>query len=213
MSYFIKICGITNQTDLDLVISLPVDGVGFNLYEKSKRFIDLNEASKMSEKLPEHLQVFLIFVNQEKEYISKCLAEIPRAIAQFHGEETPEYCESFGRDYIKAIRVKSDTNIEKINKDFKSAKMLIFDSYDEKEHGGTGKTFDLNLIKDKAEVPYWAAGGIDESNFEDTLRLNNCIGIDVCSSVEDVPGIKDHSKVENLIKKVRSIHVWRIDAR
>ena len=207
MSYFIKVCGITNLTDLDLVMSLPIDGVGFNLYEKSKRFIDLNEAVKMSEKLPEHFQVFLIFVNQEKEYISKCLAEIPRAIAQFHGEETPEYCESFGRDYIKAIRVKSDTNIEKINKDFKSAKMLIFDSYDEKEYGGTGKTFDLDLLKDKAKVPYLAAGGIDESNFEDALHLNNCIGIDVCSSVEDVPGIKNHSKVENLIKKVRSFHV------
>ena len=207
MSYFIKVCGITNLTDLDLVMSLPIDGVGFNLYEKSKRFIDLNEAVKMSEKLPEHFQVFLIFVNQEKEYISKCLAEIPRAIAQFHGEETPEYCESFGRDYIKAIRVRSDTNIEKINKDFKSAKMLIFDSYDEKEYGGTGKTFDLDLLKDKAEVPYLAAGGIDESNFEDALHLNNCIGIDVCSSVEDVPGIKNHSKVENLIKKVRSFHV------
>ena len=207
MSYFIKICGITNLTDLDLVMSLPIDGVGFNLYEKSKRFIDLNEASKMSEKIPEHLQVFLIFVNQEKEFISKCLAQIPRAMPQFHGDETTEYCESFGRDYIKAIRVKSDTDIEKINQDFKSAKMLIFDSYDEKEHGGTGKSFDLDLIKDKAKIPYLAAGGIDESNFEDALLLNNCIGIDVCSSVEDVPGIKNHSKVENLIIKVRSIHV------
>ena len=207
MSYFIKICGITNQTDLDLVISLPVDGVGFNLYEKSKRFIDLNEAVKMSEKLPEHFQVFLIFVNQEKEYISKCLAEIPRAIPQFHGEETTEYCESFGKDYIKAIRVKPDADIEKINQDFKSAKMLIFDSYDEKEYGGTGKTFDLDILEGKVEIPYLAAGGIDESNFEDALHLNNCIGIDVCSSVEAVPGIKDHSKVENLIKKVRSFHV------
>ena len=188
-------------------MSLPIDGVGFNLYEKSKRFIDLDEASKMSEKLPEHLQVFLIFVNQEKEFISKCLEQIPRAMPRFHGEETTEYCESFGRDYIKAIRVKPDIDIEKINQDFKSAKMLIFDSYDEKDHGGTGKTFDLDLIKDKAEVPYLAAGGIDESNFEDALCLNNCIGIDVCSSVEDVPGIKNHSKVENLINKVRSIHV------
>ncbi len=207
MSYFIKVCGITNLTDLDLVMSLPIDGVGFNLYKKSKRFIDLNEAVKMSEKLPEHFQVFLIFVNQEKEYISKCLSEIPRAIPQFHGEETTEYCESFGKDYIKAIRVKPDADIEKINQNFKSAKMLIFDSYDEKEYGGTGKTFDLDLLKNKVRIPYLAAGGIDESNFEDALLLNNCIGIDVCSSVEDVPGIKNHSKVENLIKKVRSFNV------
>ena len=207
MSHFVKVCGITNVTDLDLVMSLPIDGVGFNLYEKSKRFVDLNEAVKMSEKLPEYFQIFLIFVNQEKEYISECLAEIPRAIPQFHGEETTEYCESFGKDYIKAIRVKPDADIEKINQDFKSAKMLIFDSYDEKEYGGTGKTFDLDILEGKVEIPYLAAGGIDESNFEDALLLNNCIGIDVCSSVEDVPGIKNHSKVENLIKKVRSFHV------
>ena len=47
MSYFIKICGITNQTDLDLVISLPIDGVGFNLYEKSKRFVDYKKLKSL----------------------------------------------------------------------------------------------------------------------------------------------------------------------
>jgi len=149
----------------------------------------------------------LIFVNHQKEFVSDCLKEIPKAMPQFHGDETKEYCESFGTNFIKAIRIKSDTDLEKINQDYKNAKMLIFDSYDEKEYGGTGSVFDLNLLKDKISIPFLVAGGINESNFQDSLLLENCIGIDVCSSVEERPGIKNHFKVKNLIEKVRSFNV------
>ena len=161
----------------------------------------------MSEYLPNSFQVFLIFVNQPAQFVSKCLKQIPNAIPQFHGEEDREYCESFGANYVKAIRVRPNTDLEKINQEYKSAKMLIFDSFDEKEYGGTGQTFDLNLLGDRITTPYLVAGGIDASNFKEALLLNNCIGIDVCSSVEKEPGIKDHSKLKNLIEKVRSFHV------
>ena len=79
--------------------------------------------------------------------------------------------------------------------------------YDEKEYGGTGKTFDFGLLEDKISIPFLVAGGIDESNFHDALSLKNCIGIDVCSSVEEMPGVKNHSKVKNLVEKVRSFNV------
>jgi phosphoribosylanthranilate isomerase len=129
------------------------------------------------------------------------------AIPQFHGEEKKEYCESFNTEYVKAIRVNTNTDLEKINHDYKSAKMLIFDSFNEHEYGGTGKTFDLSLIKEKIEIPFLVAGGIDESNFKQALSVKNCIGIDVCSSIEDEPGIKNPIKVRNLLKKVRSMNV------
>ena len=101
----------------------------------------------------------------------------------------------------------TNTDLEKINHDYKSAKMLIFDSFNEHEYGGTGKTFDLSLIKEKIEIPFLVAGGIDESNFKQALSVKNCIGIDVCSSIEDEPGIKNPIKVRNLLKKVRSMNV------
>ena len=207
MNNFIKVCGITNLDDLELLTTLDVDAVGFNLYEKSKRFIDIHHVKKLVEKLPEKYLIVLIFVNHEKDFVSDCLKQIPNAIPQFHGDESREYCESFEKEYIKAIRINSDTDLEKINDDFKDAKMLIFDSFDEQEYGGTGRTFDLNLLEDKVRVPYLVAGGINESNFQSSLNLENCIGIDVCSSVEEEPGIKDHSKVKNLVEKVRSFHV------
>jgi len=207
MSHFIKVCGITNSIDLSFITKTNIDAVGFNLYEKSKRHIELGEAKAFSEYLPNSYQVFLIFVNQSSQFVSKCLKKIPNAIPQFHGEEDKEYCESFGANYVKAIRVKPNTDLEMINQEYKSAKMLIFDSFDENEYGGTGQTFDLELIGDTVTTPYLVAGGIDASNFKEALLLKNCIGIDVCSSVEKEPGIKDHSKLINLIEKVRSFHV------
>lgn len=207
MSHFIKVCGITNSTDLSFITKTNIDAVGFNLYEKSKRHIELGEAKALSEYLPDSHQVFLIFVNQSSQFVSKCLKKIPNAIPQFHGEEDKEYCESFGANYVKAIRIKPNSDLEKINQEYKSAKMLIFDSFDENEYGGTGQTFDLELIGDTVTTPYLVAGGIDASNFKEALLLKNCIGIDVCSSVEKEPGIKDHSKLINLIEKVRSFHV------
>jgi phosphoribosylanthranilate isomerase len=207
MNYFIKVCGITNLDDLNFISISGADAIGFNLYEKSKRHINFQDAKKMAKILPENIKVFLIFVNHKADFVTKCLLEMPYAIPQFHGDESKDYCESFGRDYVKAIRIKSDTDLEKINHDFKSAKMLIFDSYDEKEYGGTGQTFDLKLLEGKVKIPFLAAGGIDESNFEKALLSEYCMGLDICSSVEEVPGVKNHFKVTNLIEKVRSFNV------
>ena len=207
MKPFIKICGITNSHDLDYVTSLDIDAVGFNLFFESKRHVNTSDLNQLYKLVPEHIHIFLIFVNAKEEFVSECLNSFPDAIPQFHGDETIEYCESFDREYIKAIRVRQGLSLEKINATYKSAKMLILDSFDEKEYGGTGQTFDLNLLGDRITTPYLVAGGIDTSNFKEALLLKNCIGIDVCSSVEKEPGIKDHSKLKNLIEKVRSFHV------
>ena len=207
MNHFIKVCGITNLRDLKFVSLLSINADGFNLYDKSRRYIDLPSTIELAAHVPEHLDIILIFVNHPKEYVSRCLKEIPKALPQFHGDETKDFCESFEVDFIKAIRINSDTDLEKINQDYKNAKILIFDSYDEKEYGGTGKTFDLGLLEDKISIPFLAAGGINELNFQGALSLENCIGIDVCSSVEEVPGVKNHSMVKNLVEKVRSFNV------
>ena len=207
MKSFIKICGITKFEDAEIAVQYGVNAIGFNLFNRSKRLIPLDKIVNICNDLSGDIEVFLLFVNQEREFVADCLKKLPTAIPQFHGDETKEYCESFGRDYVKAIRVNKDTDLEKINHDYKSAKMLIFDSFNEHEYGGTGKTFDLSLIKEKIEIPFLVAGGIDESNFKQALSVKNCIGIDVCSSIEDEPGIKNPIKVRNLLKKVRSMNV------
>jgi phosphoribosylanthranilate isomerase len=81
------------------------------------------------------------------------------------------------------------------------------DSFNDDAYGGTGQTFNLSLIEGKISLPFLVAGGIDESNFKQAVVLDNCIGIDVCSSIEDKPGIKNHIKLKNLVKNVRSFNV------
>ena len=146
-------------------------------------------------------------VNAKEEFVSECLNSFPDAIPQFHGDETIEYCESFDREYIKAIRVRQGLSLEKINATYKSAKMLLFDSYDSKEFGGTGQSFDLSLLNEDVSVPFLVAGGINASNFKEALLIDTCIGVDICSSIEKSPGRKDHSKTKDLVEKIRSFHV------
>ena len=207
MKPFIKICGITNSHDLDYVTSLDIDAVGFNLFFESKRHVNTSDLNQLYKLVPEHIHIFLIFVNAKEEFVSECLNSFPDAIPQFHGDETIEYCESFDREYIKAIRVRQGLSLEKINATYKSAKMLLFDSYDSKEFGGTGQSFNLSLLNEDVSVPFLVAGGINASNFKEALLIDTCIGVDICSSIEKSPGRKDHSKTKDLVEKIRSFHV------
>ena len=207
MGTYIKVCGLTNTEDAIMTSKLNVNAIGFNLFEKSKRYINLNQITKIKAKLPDDIEIFLLFVNQQREFVSESLKALPGAIPQFHGEETIEYCESFNTDYVKAVRIYPTIDLEKINQDYKSAKMLILDSFNDDAYGGTGQTFNLSLIEGKINLPFLVAGGIDESNFKQAVVLDNCIGIDVCSSIEDKPGIKNHKKLKNLVKNVRSFNV------
>ena len=207
MGTYIKVCGLTNTDDAIMASKLNINAIGFNLFEKSKRYINLNQITKIKAKLPDDIEIFLLFVNQHREFVSESLKALPGAIPQFHGEETIEYCESFNTDYVKAVRINPTIDLEKINQDYKSAKMLILDSFNDDAYGGTGQTFNLSLIEGKISLPFLVAGGIDESNFKQAVVLDNCIGIDVCSSIEDKPGIKNHIKLKNLVKNVRSFNV------
>ena len=207
MKPFIKICGITNQKDLDSICIEDIDAIGFNLYLNSKRYVQLSDVKKMLVDMNQNIPIFFIFVNEDPDIVNQCLSQFPDAIPQFHGEESGDYCSSFKRDYVKALRINSETELKKVNQDYKDAKMLILDSYDDDHYGGTGKTFDLSLIKNKIDLPFLLAGGIDKDNFHQALNLKNCIGIDVCSSVEEKPGYKNHAQVKSLVEKVRSYYV------
>ena len=88
--------------------------------------------------------------------------------------------------------------------------MLILDSFNDDAYGGTGQTFNLSLIEGKINLPFLVAGGIDESNFKQAVVLDNCIGIDVCSRIDDKSGIKNHITLKNLVKHVKSFNVYRI---
>ena len=207
MTHFIKICGITSKEDAQMVEAEGADALGFILHEESQRFVEIDEVVTIVGSLKSELDIFLVFVNKELEYVKKCLNKIPKAIPQFHGDEDQNFCNKFDQDFVKAIRVNADTYFEDMNNNFGKAKMLLLDSYEEGLYGGSGKSFDWDLIGNKLKIPFLLAGGIDTINVERALSSVSCKGIDVSSGVEHAPGIKDQAKVKDLIKKVRSFNV------
>ena len=207
MTHFIKICGITSKEDAQMVEAEGADALGFILHEESQRFVEIDEVVTIVGSLKSDLDIFLVFVNKELEHVEKCLNKIPKAIPQFHGDEDQNFCNKFDQDFVKAIRVNADTNFEDMNNNFGKAKMLLLDSYEEGLYGGSGKSFDWDLISNKLKIPFLLAGGIDTINVERALSSVSCKGIDVSSGVEHAPGIKDQAKVKDLIKKVRSFNV------
>ena len=204
---FIKICGITNIKDAALATSLNVNSLGFNMYEKSARYIPKEKVQEIIGELPENTIPVMVFVDPTFDYVRSCLDISPKIIPQFHGKETQEFCSSFEREYIKAVRVSKKEDLEFGSQNYSNAWMILFDSYINNQFGGTGQVFDWNFFKGQnIDKDYLVAGGLNADNVLKAITSTLCKGIDVSSGVESSPGIKDLEKMEKLIKIINESH-------
>ncbi|MDC0071643.1 phosphoribosylanthranilate isomerase [Gammaproteobacteria bacterium] len=206
MNHFIKICGITSLVDAQVAHLAGADAIGLMMYKKSSRYLNLLKARDIYDSINQQVQVVLVFVDQSEGYVNECLDLMPNAIAQFHGSETPEYCRSFKKDFIKAISVREEFNLEAAYEEFSGVKILLLDSYNPVTFGGSGNKFNWDLIQNRHELPFILAGGLNPDNVIEALSGINCTGVDVSSSVESSPGKKDPYKVQIFINKVREFH-------
>ena len=154
----------------------------------------------------QQVQVVLVFVDQSEECVNECLDLMPNTIAQFHGSETPEYWRSFKKDFIKAISIREEFNLEAAYEEFSGVKILLLDSYNPVTLGGSGNKFNWDLIQNRNKLPFILAGGLNPDNIIEALSGINCTGVDVSSSVESSPGKKDPYKLQTFINKVREFH-------
>ena len=206
MKHFIKICGITSLGDAQVAHLAGADAIGLMMYKKSSRYLNLLKAREIYDSINQQVQVVLVFVDQSEEYVNECLDLMPNAIAQFHGSETPEYCRSFKKDFIKAISIREEFNLEAAYEEFSGVKILLLDSYNPVTFGGSGNKFNWDLIQNRHQLPFILAGGLNPDNVIEALSGINCTGVDVSSSVESSPGKKDPYKVQIFINKVREFH-------
>ena len=206
MNHFIKICGITSLVDAQDAHLAGADAIGLMMYKNSSRYLNLLKAREIYDSINQQVQVVLVFVDQSEEYVNECLDLMPNAIAQFHGSETPEYCRSFKKDFIKAISIREEFNLEAAYEEFSGVKILLLDSYNPVTFGGSGNKFNWDLIQNRHQLPFILAGGLNPDNVIEALSGINCTGVDVSSSVESSPGKKDPYKVQIFINKVREFH-------
>jgi phosphoribosylanthranilate isomerase len=198
----VKICGITRSEDALTAVENGADAIGLVFYEPSPRNVQLEQAMEIADKVPAFVSVVGLFVNAEAGFIRKIISQVKLDLLQFHGDETPEECASYGLPFIKAIRVKSDTNLVQCAKDFSASKALLLDTYTDGVAGGTGHRFDWSLIPESLDVPVILAGGLNAQNVAQAIKQVSPYAVDVSGGVEISKGIKDAAKIAAFMQQV-----------
>ena len=200
----VKICGITNVDDAVAAMDMGADMLGFNFYPDSPRYVTPEQAMGIINKLPAFIDTAGVFVNASIEQIHETNAVCQLDWVQLHGDEDPDFCRSLLSHNVKtmkAIRVKDQTDIERANSFFTDA--VLLDAFDPDKYGGTGLTFDWNVIGHISKRVF-LAGGINPDNAAAAVKLG-VYGIDVCSGIEAEPGKKDHRKMKKLFENIRHL--------
>ncbi|MBZ4200713.1 MAG: phosphoribosylanthranilate isomerase [Methylotenera sp.] len=205
----VKICGITRAEDALAAVTAGADAIGLVFYADSPRNLSLAQAAEISRQVPAFVSIVGLFVDAAPDFIRSVLAAVPLDVLQFHGEETPEQCANYGLPFIKAIRVKPQTNLLQCVKDFSTAKALLLDTYTPGVAGGTGHAFDWNLIPSAmttdrpSGLPVLIlAGGLTTDNVASAIKQIRPYAVDVSGGVESAKGIKDAAKITGFMQAV-----------
>jgi len=194
-----KICGITNLEDALVACEYGADALGFVFYEKSPRYIDPIKANQIVEKLPPFVVPIALFVNASEENVEQVVGGSNRWIIQFHGDESNQECVKYQRDFIKALRVKPTDDINHEITKFPDASAILLDAYKAGVPGGTGESFNWDLVPKNACKPIILAGGLTINNIRQAVEQVEPYAVDVSGGVELTKGIKDHKKVQQFI--------------
>lgn len=201
----IKICGITRIEDALAAAECGADAVGFNCYERSPRFVRPDRLRGLAAALPPFVTPVLVFVNAGPEQVQACLAEIPQALLQFHGDETRAECELQGRPYLRALRMTEGVDLLDCERIFPSAIALLVDA-PAAGFGGGGTAFDWDRLPRPAQrgMPLILAGGLNDSNVAAAVARVRPFAVDVASGVEAAPGVKSADRMRRFCAAVRA---------
>ncbi|GAB4436688.1 MAG: phosphoribosylanthranilate isomerase [bacterium] len=194
----VKICGITNVEDAIYASKLGAHALGFIFYQGSKRYISPEEARAIIDKLPPFIVKVGVFVNEKESEILDIYNYLSLDRVQIHADFPVKYVNLPARNVIMAYRVKAKEDIDAA---MCSEYFPLLDRYDEKEYGGTGKSFDWSLLNG-IKRPYILAGGINLDNIERVFELKP-YAIDISSGVEKEYGKKDYQKMFEIFSKLR----------
>ena len=190
----VKICGITNLEDALTCQELGADALGFIFYNKSKRFIPPAKAAEIVRNLSPFIMKVGVFVNESPEIINQIADDVKLNAVQLHGEESPEFLKMIPFQVIKSFRINNGFDFSILD-NYKNA-WYLFDSFSEKEYGGTGKSFNWNIIPEDIRSKIILAGGVSSDNITEIYHKIKPAAVDISSSLELEPGKKDKGKVE-----------------
>lgn len=202
----VKICGITRSHDAQAAAQAGADAIGLVFYPPSPRFVEIEQGSRLRSGLAPFVTVVALFVNPSRDDVERVIDRVRPDALQFHGEESPEFCESFGIPYLKACRMKEGVDLLEYLRPFSGAAGWLADAYVE-GYGGAGTRFDWSLIPARRPKPLILSGGLTPENVGAAIRQVRPWAVDVSSGVEAARGVKDPVKIAKFIAEVRNADV------
>lgn len=200
----IKICGITRPEDALAACDLGADAIGLVFWSGSKRSVSIDTARAICDVTSPLVTVTALMVDPEPEWVETILSAVPVNLIQWHGAETPAFCEQWQRPYIRALRAEPGVDLGAEAARYPGARGFLVDAVHQGQFGGTGQVFDWSLVPADFSYPLILAGGLTIDNVAAGIRALKPAAVDVSSGVESAPGIKDRAKIERFITAARS---------
>ena len=201
----VKICGITRPQDALAAVAAGADAIGFVLWSRSPRFVEPKKAARISRALPPLVARVGVFVNKTPRTVAHAVRHLGLDAVQLHGDENPADYQACGAAIIKAVSLRSRSDVTKALK-YPRGVTLLVDAHDMVKRGGTGQLANWKFARQVARKrPVLLAGGLAAANVGDAIRAVRPWGIDVSSGVETRPGIKSAAKIRALMKRVAAI--------
>lgn len=193
---------MTREDDAQKAVELGADAVGFIFYKKSPRAVTVRQVKSIIKELPPFVHRVGVFVNESAERINSLQEKLGLDVVQLHGDESPVFCRKIKSRVLKAIRVNDVSSLNELKKF--DVDGFLLDTFHPGVYGGTGKVFDWKLAKQANKFGrIIVAGGLTPKNVSEAIQKSRPYGVDVCSGVEKVPGIKDIKKLRAFLKAVK----------
>ena len=199
----VKFCGLTHVEDIARAVQLGVDALGFVFYAPSSRSVAPDHAAMLTSSVPAFVTRVGLFVNEQPAIIQNIFERTRLNLIQYHGDETPEFCDAVGLPFIKAFRVRPGIDIQTEMERYPNASGFLLDAYVKGQPGGTGERFDWGMIP-QSNVPIILAGGLSPDNAKDAIEQVAPWALDVSGGIETKPGRKDPDKMARFMNVCRN---------
>lgn len=201
----VKICGITSVEDAFVAVSHGADALGFVFWPSSGRYLSPAAAGAIIRRLPPMVTTLAVVVDPGADEIDSIVSQSGVDLVQFHGQEPAQFCERCSRPYVKGIRVKSDGDVLEVGDAHPRARAFLLDTYKKGLPGGTGESFDWDLIPPDFGRPVILAGGLNAGNVGRAIAAAQPFAVDVSGGVERAPGVKDPAKIKQFLREVKRV--------
>ncbi len=212
MSLDVKICGLSTRETLGAALGAGADMVGFVFFPPSPRHVSFDLARELGAAVKGQARKVALTVDADDATLSAIVAALKPDILQLHGHESVsrivELKQRFGLEVMKALSVETSADLASLPDYAAVSDRILFDARPPKDAtrpGGLGATFDWHVLKNlDLKRPYMVSGGLSVVNVAEALRVTRAGGVDVSSSVECAPGVKDPQLIERFIRAARA---------